>query len=485
MNNKKKIIFGSIVGVLIGTLVSVSYAFFTYTNSQTTNSSLVTGNIWMRYGETNTLTLENTMPRSGPIENKYFEFTIEGTNTTENKDIWYDISLVHGNLPTINDVTKNENQRIEDKYLRFKLVEVENNVENSTPLLDNIKYNDLSNRRIYVDKIGHGQTINKTYRLYMWIDNSVGIGNTSSARYSTTEWNELFASMKVNVTGDFNEKYVYTDESCFTTSGSSITGYDINCEKNVVIPNIINGNTITNIGDYAFAGREITSVVIPNSVVTIGNSAFTANNLTSVIIPNSVVTIGFSAFNGTNTSNNNHVKNQISSLTLGSSVVTVGEQAFVDNQITNLILPNSISTIGAGAFRNNQISSLVIPNNVTRIDTSAFGNNLLTYIEINANDLENISFNNVFNGNSLNKTVKLNISNIPSSSFTGANITNLQFGEFVESIGDTAFAGNSIETVFIPNNVTTFGNYVFASNSNIVITCENASLSSQCSNYSS
>ena len=133
MNNKKKIIFGSIVGVLIGTLVSVSYAFFTYTNSQTTNSSLVTGNIWMRYGETNTLTLENTMPRSGPIENKYFEFTIEGTNTTENKDIWYDISLVHGNLPTINDVTKNENQRIEDKYLRFKLVEVENNVENTTP----------------------------------------------------------------------------------------------------------------------------------------------------------------------------------------------------------------------------------------------------------------------------------------------------------------------------------------------------------------
>ena len=29
-NNKKKIILGSIIGVLIGSLISVSYAFFTF-----------------------------------------------------------------------------------------------------------------------------------------------------------------------------------------------------------------------------------------------------------------------------------------------------------------------------------------------------------------------------------------------------------------------------------------------------------------------
>ena len=63
--------------------------------------------------------------------------------------------------------------------------------------------------------------------------------------------------------------------------------------KNTMIP-----NSVTNIGDYAFAYcKSLTSVRIPNSVTCIGDGAFTfCYGLTSVVIPNSVTCIGDDAF---------------------------------------------------------------------------------------------------------------------------------------------------------------------------------------------
>lgn len=397
-NNKRKIILGSIIGVLVGTLVSVSYAFFTYTRTGTSNNQLVTGNIWMRYGETNTLTLENAMPRSGPVENKYFEFTIEGTNTTEDKDIWYDISLVHGTVPT--NGNKTESNRIDDKYLRFRLVEVENNVENSTPLLDNKKYNDLTNRRIYVDKIGHGQTVNKTYRLYMWLDNSVGIGNTSDARYSISEWNDLFASIKVNVTGDFNEKEVPvdpTDESCFTTTVSNnevtITGYDVNCGgTDVVIPNEISGVVVRSLGDESFYQKGLTSIILPDTIRTLGDRSLNSNSLTKIKISNNVVSIGNYAFQVNPIKKVDIDTNEIPTyifagmgieeLKLGNNVRIINAGAFVGNQLSGeLIIPSTVTKILGNAFAANHISNVNIPTNIEEWGCKAFFNN--ENIEIN------------------------------------------------------------------------------------------------------
>ena len=70
-------------------------------------------------------------------------------------------------------------------------------------------------------------------------------------------------------------------------------------------------DSVTTIGNNAFAYNNLTSVVIPDSVTTIGNFAFSYNNLSSVYIgANSNLTettgIGMGAFsssNGTYTSN--------------------------------------------------------------------------------------------------------------------------------------------------------------------------------------
>ena len=58
------------------------------------------------------------------------------------------------------------------------------------------------------------------------------------------------------------------------------------------------GDSVTTIGDYAFAScSSLTSVTIPDSVTTIGELAFySCSSLTSVTIPDSVTTIGWRAF---------------------------------------------------------------------------------------------------------------------------------------------------------------------------------------------
>jgi len=143
-------------------------------------------------------------------------------------------------------------------------------------------------------------------------------------------------------------------------------------ERNIEIPSVINGVTVTAIGGMAFLQKQLTSVIIPDSVTTIGNNAFAMNQLTSVIISSSVTSIGERAFD----------RNRLTSIIIPSSVTTIGERAFYDNQLTSVTIPNSITSIGRGTFYNNQLTSVTIPNSVTSIERSAFSSNLLASITI-------------------------------------------------------------------------------------------------------
>ena len=200
MKNKKLIIVLSVIAILVLT-IGVSFAFFTYNKVSINNSSLVVGDIYMHYNETNEFKIEGAMPSSTYNPTKYFEFTIDGKNTHTKNGILYNIQIVHGN-DEANKI------RIEDKYLNFRLVSVDNNQE--TVLQDKLTIDNINNTTIYNSTIPANTTteIVKTYRLYMWINEKVDIcgGNqVENCDYTLADWEKLFASVKVNVNGKYVE----------------------------------------------------------------------------------------------------------------------------------------------------------------------------------------------------------------------------------------------------------------------------------------
>lgn len=77
---------------------------------------------------------------------------------------------------------------------------------------------------------------------------------------------------------------------------------------------------VTAIGEYAFAGAEISTIIIPGNIETIGHWSFGK------------------CYN-------------LSSITLSEGLVSIGSEAFYDDyNLSSIVLPNSLKEIGENAF---------------------------------------------------------------------------------------------------------------------------------------
>ena len=167
-----------------------------------------------KYFEDNGIIEDNTLGLP------YFEFTIDGKNTHTKNGALYNIQLVHGDEET-------NKTRIEDKFLKFRLVSVDNNQE--TILKDKLTIDNISNTTIYSSTIPANTTteIVKTYRLYMWIDGNVNIcggTQTEGCDYNVSDWSNLFASVKVNVNGKYVEATNFVEAIKNRYNGSNQDG---------------------------------------------------------------------------------------------------------------------------------------------------------------------------------------------------------------------------------------------------------------------
>ena len=122
---------------------------------------------------------------------------------------------------------------------------------------------------------------------------------------------------------------------------------------------------------------NIKSVVIGSSVESIGSDAFrNCSALQSVTIPDSVTLINNHAF---------HQCEALQSVTIGNNVRSINYRAFFRcNSLQSVTIPDSVTNIGNSAFQFcSALQSVTIGNSVTHIRTQAFqGCSALTTVSI-------------------------------------------------------------------------------------------------------
>jgi hypothetical protein len=190
--------------IIIG---GTTYAWFSY-RRESVNQTLIAGDIYLKLEEGNdTISLTNIFPETKEEararNDNYLTFEINGINES-NKTIYYEIDLNHG-------TEKNSPyERFNDEDLRFDLVELDSNGDEVRYLLSNVGFDTLDNKKIWVDEVTAGSSteVSKKYKLRMWLSDEVIISDSDPNRdYLAVGYNNHYASIKVSVIGDFNEKY--------------------------------------------------------------------------------------------------------------------------------------------------------------------------------------------------------------------------------------------------------------------------------------
>jgi len=284
---------------------------------------------------------------------------------------------------------------------------------------------------------------------------------------SATGYSQTFTAQDSN-----NNTLRFTVTSSNTvslTTGSTIIN------TNVDIPSTVSDGGITydvtGIGDFALGGgsQQLTSVNLPNTLISIGEQSLSQNNFTGIVLPNSLTSIGDYAFQS----------NQIQGLTIPSNVTTIGNGAFRGNplvSITSLATTPPVITTEAGnndSFATGGDRSginLTIPAGTTGAyvsDSGALWTGFNTVTEnLNIGDTYEhnfITYEIVSVANSIAKAVDYDTTGGTSVTIP-ATIPNGQISYNITEIGSSAFSQKNLTTVSIANSITHIESFAFFDN---------------------
>ena len=148
-----------------------------------------------------------------------------------------------------------------------------------------------------------------------------------------------------NPDGDFGKEYTEGTLSFMKKSDGTyiMTGATLDSLTELVIPESVNGGSVTEIAESAFSGnKHLKSVVIPDSVRTIGNFAF-------------------------------YGCSELESVTFGKGVTKISSAAFREcKALTRVVLPSKLTTIADYAFYGTGLKEIYIPRSVSTVSDSAF-----------------------------------------------------------------------------------------------------------------
>ncbi|EEI20213.1 hypothetical protein G8J22_00634 [Lentilactobacillus hilgardii] len=218
---------------------------------------------------------------------------------------------------------------------------------------------------------------------------------------------------------------------------------------------------LTTIGDQAFFSSGPTDGInLPDSVTTIGNSAFASSQAKSIHFPAKLETIGkqaFASWQGTDP------------ITLPDSLTSLGDGAFIYSKISGVTLPANLKSTGSQTFFSNpNLTKVVLNSNLTQIGSEAFAYDA-KLTDVNWQDATSLKTigDNAFTFDGLNGAVTFpdTLQTIGNQAFLGNKLTAVDFGQNLKTIGDGAFTYNSISNpLVIPASVQSIGSLAFLGN---------------------
>lgn len=151
--------------------------------------------------------------------------------------------------------------------------------------------------------------------------------------------------------------------------GITITGYTGDLPADAVLPEIIDGTTVTKIGSGAFnSSTTVKKVWIPDGVTEIGEKAFSGcTKLQNVYLSANLLQIGQGAFENCSS---------LSSISLPEGITTISPWAFANcKRLTKIELPGTLTTLGEWSFSGcTGLNSILFEAGITSIDNYVFFN---------------------------------------------------------------------------------------------------------------
>lgn len=285
-------------------------------------------------------------------------------------------------------------------------------------------------------------------------------------------------------------KYTGNESTMTATVTGTEDGFN---QTDVVIPETVNGYTVTKIGDNAFFRKQkLISVIMPNSVTSIGYMSFgTCRNLETVVFSENIETIGENAFGSCQRLKEIKLTNTVTSIGAGAFQGT-GISSFVfPERITEIsesllcacdslkavILPPSLKKIGKLAFIYSGLESINIPATVTEIEFDPltkewpFTSNMKNIIVAegnpvydsrnNCNAIIETATNTLIIGGP-NTIIPSNVTSIGLKAFHWTSFESIVIPSSVRTIGEQAFEGSMLKHIDIPNSVTSIGESAFS-----------------------
>lgn len=266
-------------------------------------------------------------------------------------------------------------------------------------------------------------------------------------------------------------------------------------KSNVVVPESLDGHTVTAIAPLAFSSLKtfgvsypngddwyidiglLVSVTLPDTVKTIGKFAFAYNvSLEKINIPAGVEIIPAECFFGCKSVKDmafpESVKEigskvfrlceELESVEM-SGVVKVGDNAFDGCRLLeNVVYSEKLKEVGHGAFNSCKLSETLDLSSLTKIGAGAFSDTSVKKVILNDN-LERLEYG-VFQGCTLLEEINFpsKLVSIGDCCFRMTGIYKAVFSEGLKKIGALAF--DSCEELYIlelPESIEKIGNYAF------------------------